>query len=134
MTETDASWFWTQTVVYRRSAAAVTVTQNPEYVCVDVQLVRGSNVPLARRWIRVDGEVTGAAYADKLIWLRASDPEELLDRIDGRGLTSPELDTQLAFWATVLRTYGRDLLAGDFGVLDQPDPVVRRRLRKRRRH
>ena len=97
VTETDASWFWTQTVVYRRSAAAVMVTQNREYACVDVQLVRASNVPLAGRWIRVDGEVTGAAYADKLIWLLASDPEELLDRIDGLGLTSPELDTQLAF-------------------------------------
>jgi hypothetical protein len=42
------------------------VTQDREYGCVEVQLVRAANVPLARRWIRVDGEVTGAAYASDL--------------------------------------------------------------------
>ncbi|HEX5996302.1 MAG TPA: transposase [Jiangellales bacterium] len=132
--ETDASWFWAWTVVYRRLSAAILVIQNREYGCVDVQLVRAAaNAPLARRWIRVDGEVTGMAYASKLIWLRASDPEEMLDRIDGLGLTPPELDTQLAFWAAVLQTYGQDFLAGDLGVLDQPDPVVRHRRRKWRR-
>jgi hypothetical protein len=111
VTETDASWFWTWTVVYRRSSAAVVVTQDREYWCVEVQLVRAADVPLAKRYIRVDGAVTGAAYASKLIWLRAPDPEDLLDRIDGLGLTPAELDTQLAFWADIPQTYGQDFLA-----------------------
>jgi hypothetical protein len=124
VTEMDASWVWTWTVVYRRSSAAILVTRDREYGCVEVQLVRAANVPLARRWIRVDGEVTGAAYASKLIWLRAPDPQELLDRIDGLGLTPPELDTQLAFWAAILQTHGQDFLARDLGVLNQPHPAV----------
>jgi hypothetical protein len=109
------------------------VPQDREYWCVEVRLVRAANVPLAQRYIRANGEVTGAAYASKLIWLRASNPEDLLDRIDGLGLTPAELDTQLAFWADILRTYGQDFLAGDLGVLDQPDPVIRRRRRKKGR-
>jgi hypothetical protein len=133
VTEMDASWSWTWTVVYRRSSAAVMVVQDREYWRVEVRLVRAANVPLAQRYIRVDGEVTGAAYASKLIWLRAPDPEDLLDRIDGLGLTPAELDTQLAFWADILRTYGQDFLAGDLGVFDQPDPVIRRRRRKKGR-
>jgi hypothetical protein len=48
-------------------------------------------------------------------------------------LTPAELDTQLAFWADILRTYGQDFLAGDLGVFDQPDPVIRRRRRKKGR-
>jgi hypothetical protein len=74
VTEMDASWSWTWTVVYRRSSAAVMVVQDREYWRVEVRLVRAANVPLAQRYIRANGEVTGAAYASKLIWLRASNP------------------------------------------------------------
>jgi len=97
-------------------------------------LVRAANVPLARRYIRVDGEVSGVAYASKLAWLRAPDPEDLVDSIDGLGLTPAELNTQLAFRADILQTFGQDFLAGDLGVLDEPNPVVRRRRRKKRGH
>jgi hypothetical protein len=67
--------------------------------------------------------MTGTRKGDHLAGQRA-------DRV---GLTPSGLDTQLAFWAEILRTYGQDFLAGDLGVLDQPHPVIRRRRRKKRR-
>lgn len=76
------------------------------------------------------------AWAVKLIWLRAPNPDELLGEIRGLGLSSEEIDRQLVFWAKVLRTYGADFLSGDLSVLDAPDPIVRRRAttaRRRRR-
>jgi hypothetical protein len=128
LVEADASWFWTWTVVYRKGTGAVLVVQDRECFCVELELVRAAvDVPLARRWIHVDGEITGAAYGHKLVRLRAPDPEALLGRVKGLGLTPDAMDTQLAFWAGMLRTYGTDVLAGDLAILDAPDPVVRRR-------
>jgi hypothetical protein len=131
--EKDASWHWTWDVVYRCGPAAVVVTQDRQGPCVDVQLVRASPVPLARRYLIRDGEVSGVARAIKLIWLRAPNPNDLLEQIQGLGLTRDEIDTQLAFWADILRTYGGDFLSGDLRVLDEPDPVVQRRTQRKRR-
>jgi hypothetical protein len=131
--EKDASWYWTWDVVYRRGPAAVVVTQDRQGWCVDVQLVRASPVPLARRYLIRDGEVSGVAWAVKLIWLRAPNPDNLLQQIEGLGLTADEIDTQLAFWVDILQTYGGDFLSGDLRVLDEPDPVVRRRTQRKRR-
>jgi Transposase len=133
LAEKDASWYWTWDVVYRCGPAAIVVTQDRQGPCVDVQLVRAAPVPLARRYLIKDGEVSGVAWAVKLIWLRAPDPDDLLEQIDGLGLTSDEIETQLAFWAEILRTYGGDFLSGDLRVLDEPDPVVKRRTQRKRR-
>jgi Transposase len=133
LAEKDASWYWTWDVVYRCGPAAIVVTQDRQGPCVDVQLVRAAPVPLARRYLIKDGEVSGVAWAVKLIWLRAPDPDDLLWQIEGLGLTSDEIDTQLAFWADILRTYGGDFLSGDLRVLDEPDPVVKRRTQRKRR-
>jgi Transposase len=134
LVEIDASWLWTWTAVYRAGEAAVLVTLDRDYSCVMMRLARApADLPLAQRYLRVDGEVTGACYAIKLVWLRAADPERELSRVDDLGLTDPEVQAQLAFWAEVLRTYGSDFLVGDLSVLDQPDPVIRRRKRRKRR-
>src|SRR5262245_47888842 len=55
MTEADASWFWTWTVVYRQQEAAVLITLNREYSCVDVELARARvDLPLAQSYLRAD--------------------------------------------------------------------------------
>jgi hypothetical protein len=120
----DASRYWTWTVVYRRGRAAVLVVQDRQGPSVDVRLVRAKPVALARRHPFNANEVSGAAWAVKLVWLRAPNPPELLAQIAGLGLTNDDIEVQLAFWADVLRTYGADFLAGDFSVLDEPDPPV----------
>ncbi len=120
----DASWHWTWTVVYRRGSAAVVVIQDRQGPCVDVRLVRANGSAREAAPFNAD-EVGGAAWAVKLVWLRAPNPRELLARIAGLGLTNDDIELQLAFWADVLRIYGADFLGGDFTVLDVPDPPVR---------
>ena len=132
ITEADASWNWTWEVVYRCGPAAVVVIQDQQGPCVDVQLVRAKPVALAGRYIVRDDDVSGVAWAVKLVWLRAANPQDLLSQIAGLGLTKDEIQVQLAFWADVLRTYGPDFLSGDLSVLDEPDPPVRHRIRHKR--
>jgi len=54
------------------------VAQDRQGPGVDVQLVRALPVPLARRYLPRDTEISGVAGAVKLIWLRAPNPDQLL--------------------------------------------------------
>jgi hypothetical protein len=83
----------------------------------------------------VDGQVPAYPIwvtSDQINWtlldnvLKARSPD-LLQRVAG-GLTEPELDRQLAFWASALVTAAPEFLDGDLTAMSEAEKIVRQRV------
>jgi hypothetical protein len=130
LTGVEASLWWEVSVTYRSPASAVAVIYSMEFARVEVELMRLVDGELpAYPVFLVDSVPLNTFLADELLTLRAGAnaiPKDL------RGLTEPEVEIQLAFWARALREHGRDFLAGDLRVLDELERRIRERVRRHR--
>jgi hypothetical protein len=126
LTDISGQDWWQVTATYRSDVSAVVVAFSVEYVRVDMSLLRlvDGELPAYPIFI-VDSVPVNTFHADWLLKLRGDPGTE-----PGGGLNDAEVEAQLAFWAQVLRTLGRDFLAGDLAVLDQLETMIRDNARR----
>jgi hypothetical protein len=124
LTATDDSSTWETWVQYTSATSAVRVTRSREFARVEVQLIRlvDGQVPAYPIW--VTSEPMNWALLDNVLEARAP---ELLQRAAG-GVTGPEVDRQLAFWASALATAAPEFLDGDLAAIADAESIVRQRV------
>jgi hypothetical protein len=122
----DDSSIWSVWVCYLSRTAAVQVSKSAEFVRTEVSLIRlhGGEVPPHTVWIT--DERLDWALLDVVAEVRR--PDLLAEVRRQRGLSPSQVQSQLAFWAQLLRDVAPDFLAGDFSPLDQAEELTRRRL------
>lgn len=131
-TDVDTSNWWAVRVTYRSRRSALAVIRSYEFDRVEVELMRLVDGELPGHPVFVVDSVPVHRFlADDLLVLRRPDADEVLAR--QRGVSDREIEAQLAFWSKALREHGQDFLAGDLGVLDELERIVRDRVRQHRR-
>jgi transposase-like protein len=118
---------WEERATYRSHHSAINVVKDYQGPRVEVELMRlvDSELPEPEVFI-VDSEPVNRFYVDELIRLRQPDGEAALAQLTDM----PTFDDQLKFLAAALRRHGADFLAGDLGVLDDLERIVRSRARE----
>jgi hypothetical protein len=126
LSATDDSSAWETWVQYTSAVSAVRVTRSNEFVRAEVHLIRlvDGQVPVYPIWIT--SEPVNWALLDNVLEARTP---ELLEQV-ARGLTDPELDRQLAFWASALMTAAPEFLEGDLTAIADAESIVRQRVRQ----
>lgn len=126
LSATDDSSTWETWVQYTSAISAVRVTRSNEFVRAEVHLIRlvAGQVPAYPIWIT--SEPVNWALLDNVLQARSP---ELLQRVTG-GLSDPELDRQLAFWASALVTAAPEFLDGDLTAISEVESIVRQRVRQ----
>jgi transposase-like protein len=106
LTDVSGEDWWAVTVTYRSAVSAVVVALNFEYERVELSLLRlvDGQIPAYPIFI-VDSVPVDRFLADWLWELRGDSRRQ-----PPTGLQDVEVDTQLEFWATVLRNDGADFL------------------------
>lgn len=120
--ESDSS-FWSTWVQYASAQAAVRISRSTEFGQTEVELIRlvEGSVPPYPIWIT--SERIDWALLDNVIEVRA--PEMRSERLSMRGLSSGDLEKQLAFWAAALLTVAPDFLSGSCSSIDEAATLVR---------
>ncbi len=123
ITESDDSSSWMTSVTYTSSAAGIHVARSVEFNRSEVHLIR-----------LVDGSVPPyplfmtAAPMDWVLLdtvLEIRNPERSAKAQAFQGLSTAEVEQQLAFWAESIQTVALDFLQGDLSAIDQADALLR---------
>jgi hypothetical protein len=124
LSATNDSSTWETWVQYTSAISAVRITRSREFARAEVHLIRlvDGQVPAYPIW--VTSERMNWALLDNV--LEARSPELL--QPEAGGLTNPELDRQLAFWASALVTAAPDFLDGDLTAMSEAETIVRQRV------
>jgi hypothetical protein len=127
-TQFDRSDFWATSVVYATARHAVRVTHSVEFSRAEVEIVRLRDGAFPHPTIFYDDAAPfDQTLLDNVVLSRA--PDRVADT-QVSGLNKEELKTQLATWATLLRTVAADFLAGADTAFDDAKAIVRRRVEK----
>jgi transposase-like protein len=115
---------WEERATYHSYRSAIDVVKDYQGPRVEVELMRlvDGELPPPEVFI-VDSEPVNRFYVDELIRLRQPDGEAALAQLTDM----PTFDDQLRFLAAALRRHGEDFLAGELGVLDDLERIVRER-------
>jgi hypothetical protein len=118
---------WEERVTYRSDRSAINVVKDYQGPRVEVELIRlvHRELPPPEVFI-VESDPVNRFYVDELIRLRQRDGEAALAQLTDM----PTFDDQLKFLAAALRRHGADFLAGELGVLDDLERIVRKRARE----
>lgn len=128
VTADDSSW-WATWVRYTSDLSVVRVDRSIEFNRAEVHLIRLRDGLMARYPVRITSDEVSWTLLDNVV--QARQPELYKSVPALKGLADKDVEHQLMFWASALKSVAPEFLEGDFSAFADADAVIRERARRR---